>query len=100
MRALIAASQPGPVRGALQDCVARIADYLRRPDRLRCRQAIDAILAAGPTVRQAGLDAGPERRARLQATLADLHSIHTSLLDQLSQRESSLPPSGEPGRAA
>ncbi|HEV7814190.1 MAG TPA: FUSC family protein [Janthinobacterium sp.] len=100
MRELIATSQPGPARGALRDCVTRIAAYLRRPDQLRCRQAIDAIVAAGLQVRQAGLDAGPERQARLQTALADMHSIHTSLLDQLPRGQPSLALSGEPHHAA
>jgi uncharacterized membrane protein YccC len=83
MRELIATSAPGPARSALQDCIRQLAAYLRRPDLERCRQAIAAILEAGLQVRQAKLDATPERMARLQTALVDLHSIHTSLLDRL-----------------
>jgi uncharacterized membrane protein YccC len=99
MRDLIATSQPGPARSALQDCVTQIAAYLRRPDQMRCRKATDAILQAGLQVREARLNASPERKARLQAALTDMHSIYTSLLDQLAQDQSSIMPPGEPHRA-
>jgi len=45
-------------------------------------------------VRAAQRDAAPERVMRLQTALTDLHSIYTSLQDQLQQT------SGEPHRAA
>lgn len=94
MRALIATSAPGPVPDALRHCVAGIAAYLRAPSRAACGAAIEAALQAGPPVRQAQGAAGPERALRLQTALTDLHSIYTSLLDQLPQ----LP--GEPRHAA
>jgi len=101
MRELIATSAPGAARTALQDCIRQLAAYLRRPDPDRCRKAIAAILEAGLHVRQAKLDAAPERAARLQTALVDLHSIHTSLLDRLPAdvaAPSTIP--GEPHHAA
>ena len=83
MRALIATSAPSEARSALQHGVAHIAAYLRAPTQASCRAAIDALLRAGPPVRLARSGASPERAARLQTALADLHSIYTSLLDQL-----------------
>jgi uncharacterized membrane protein YccC len=85
MRMLIEQSPPGPARAALQQCVQRIAAYLREPAQESCRAAVDAIFQAGPHVRQAQLTADPQRTARLQKALTDLHSIYTSLLDQLPQ---------------
>jgi uncharacterized membrane protein YccC len=85
MRILIGQSEPGPARTALQQCVQRIAAYLRAPDQERCRAAVDAIFQAGPHVRQAQLTADPQRVVRLQKALTDMHSIYTSLLDQLPQ---------------
>jgi len=94
LRALIAASQPGAVRDALKLCVTRLADYLRTQSRADCEAVVAAILDAGIPVRAAQRDAAPERVMRLQTALTDLHSIYTSLQDQLQQT------SGEPHRAA
>ncbi len=82
LRQLIAGAAPGPVRSALEHCVAQLANYLRAPTAARASEALDAILQAGPPVRAAHASADAERAARLQAVLADLHSIYTSLLDQ------------------
>jgi uncharacterized membrane protein YccC len=101
MRELIATSAPGPARTALQDCMTQLAAYLRRPDPERCRKAVAAILEAGLHVRQAKLDAGPERAVRLQTALADLHSIYTSLLDRLpADTAASSTAPGDPHHAA
>ena len=83
LRALIACSPASPASAALQHGVALIAAYLRAPDYAKCRAALDALLLAGAAVRQALPGAGAQRAARLQTALADLHSIYTSLLDQL-----------------
>lgn len=83
MRALIAVSAPSAASAALQHCVAQLAAYLRAPDQPSCRAALAALQQAGAPVRQAQDGAGGLRAARLQTALADLHSIYTSLLDQL-----------------
>lgn len=83
LRELIAASEPSAARSALQDCVARFAAWLRKPGEANARNAVDAILQAGLHVRAALPDAAPARALRLRTALADLHSIYTSLLDQL-----------------
>jgi hypothetical protein len=88
LRALIAcapASPASPVSAALRHGVALIAAYLRAPDHANCRAALDALLLAGAAVRLALPGAGAQRAARLHTALADLHSIYTSLLDQLPQ---------------
>ncbi|MET3132172.1 putative membrane protein YccC [Oxalobacteraceae bacterium GrIS 1.11] len=83
MRALIASAAPGPVPDALRHCVARLAAYLRAPTAPACRAALEALLQAGPPLRLAKLESTPQRVARLQTALTDLHSMYTSLLDQL-----------------
>ncbi|MDC8757562.1 FUSC family protein [Janthinobacterium fluminis] len=85
MRALIASSAPSAASAALDRCVAQIAAYLRAPSHANCQAAIAALLDAGAPVRQARAGASPQRAARLQTALADMHSIYTSLLDQLPQ---------------
>ncbi|CDG84661.1 FUSC family protein [Janthinobacterium agaricidamnosum] len=94
LRALIAGADASLARSALQDCVSRIAAYLRAPAQASCSAAVEAILQAGLAVRAALPGASAERQARLHATLIDMHSIYTSLLDQLPQ----VP--GDPNRAA
>ncbi|WP_295994857.1 FUSC family protein [Rugamonas sp.] len=106
LRAQIAAAQPGPLRDALALCVTRLAAYFRTRSRADGAAVIAAILDAGIPVRIA-LRAAQEAPAsaaeptsasegarRWRATLTDLHSIYTSLQDELQQ------PSGEPHRAA
>ena len=83
MRELIATSPASPASAALQRCVTQIAAYLRSPTAAACQAAIDVILSAAPHVRQARVDAPPERVQRLNMALSDLHAIHTALLDQL-----------------
>jgi uncharacterized membrane protein YccC len=102
LRELIAASEAGEARRSLEACVARFAAYLRRPDQERCRAAVDAILQAGLHVRAALAASTPARAQRMQTALADLHSIYTSLLDQLPQAPAPAAPSplGEPDHAA
>ncbi|MGO4381615.1 FUSC family protein [Pseudoduganella sp. RAF53_2] len=82
LRALLATSQQGPVREALQRVVDSLAAHLRAPERVSSTAAQAAILAAGPVLRGALPDASAERLPRLHTALTDLHSIYTSLLDQ------------------
>lgn len=84
LRQLIDASHAGAARDSLQAVLQLLADYLHAPSRSSGERALQAILHAGTAVRAALPDAHPERRARLHAALTDLHSIYTSLLDQLS----------------
>ncbi|HEX5345482.1 MAG TPA: FUSC family protein, partial [Duganella sp.] len=84
LRELIAASHAGAARDSLQAVLNLLAAYLHAPSRSSGERALQAILDAGTAVRAALPDAHPERRARLHAALTDLHSIYTSLLDQLS----------------
>jgi predicted metal-dependent phosphoesterase TrpH len=90
LRQLIAASHPGPARENLQRVVRRLAAYLRAPSGASGQAALQSILDAGSAVRAALPDATRERQARLHTALADLHSIYTSLLDQLSTGEPNL----------
>jgi uncharacterized membrane protein YccC len=84
LRQLIAASHAGAARDSLQAVLQLLAVYLHTPSRASGERALQAILSAGTAVRAALPDAHPERHARLHAALTDLHSIYTSLLDQLS----------------
>jgi hypothetical protein len=92
LRQLIAASQPGPARHGLQQVVRHLSDYLRAPTPAHGATALESLLHAGTAVRAVLADAAPERRLPLHTALTDLHSIYTSLLDQLS--------TGEPHHAA
>lgn len=83
LRQLIASSQPGPVPVALKLVVRQLAAYLRAPARASGETALQSILDAGASVRSALPSATPERQLRLQTALTDLHSIYTSLLDQI-----------------
>ena len=96
LRQLIATSQPGPVPDTLKTVVRQLAIYLDTPSRASGEATLQAILQAGPAVREAMPQAEAQRKARLQRALADLHSIYTSLLDQLPQ----LPSTGESDHAA
>jgi uncharacterized membrane protein YccC len=84
LRELVAASHAGAARDSLQAVLQLLAAYLHAPSRSSGERALQAILDAGTAVRTALPDAHPERRARLHTALTDLHSIYTSLLDQLS----------------
>ena len=84
LRQLIAASPGGPARHGLQQVVRGLADYLRAPTPAHGASALESLLHAGTAVRAALEDAPPERRVALHTALTDLHSIYTSLLDQLS----------------
>lgn len=84
LRELIAASHAGAARDSLQAVLRLLAAYLHAPSRSSGERALQAVLDAGAAVRAALPDAHPERRARLHTALTDLHSIYTSLLDQLS----------------
>ncbi|GJJ05181.1 fusaric acid resistance protein [Duganella rhizosphaerae] len=83
LRQLIASSQPGPVPVALKLVVRQLAAYLRAPARASGETALQSILDAGASVRAALPSATPERQLRLHTALTDLHSIYTSLLDQI-----------------
>ncbi|MBB3119558.1 FUSC family protein [Pseudoduganella violacea] len=87
LRALIATSAQGPVATALQQAVDALANYFRQPERGRCELAITSLLHAGVTVRAALPQASAARAERLQTALTDLHSIYTSLLDQMPQTQ-------------
>jgi uncharacterized membrane protein YccC len=88
LRQLIAASQPGPVRYSLQQVVQRVAEYLNQPQRAQGQLALEAILQAGSAIRTVLPAATPDRLPALTTALTDLHSIYTSLLDQISTGES------------
>jgi uncharacterized membrane protein YccC len=90
LRQLIASSHPGAASASLQAVVHRLATYLRAPSRDSGEAALQSILDAGSAVRAALPVATPQRHARLHTALADLHSIYTSLLDQLSTGEQNL----------
>jgi uncharacterized membrane protein YccC len=96
LRQLIGSSRPGPVRDALQDVVRQLAAHLRQRSGASGQAALQAILDAGTTVRAALPDATAERQLRLRTALTDLHSIYTSLLDQIAAGE----PTGETSHAA
>ncbi|MES2351343.1 MAG: FUSC family protein [Pseudomonadota bacterium] len=95
LRQLIGSSRPGPVRDALQDVVRQLAAHLRQRSGASGQAALQAILDAGTTVRAALPDATAERQLRLRTALTDLHSIYTSLLDQIAAGE----PTGETSHA-
>ncbi|MBV7536018.1 FUSC family protein [Duganella sp. sic0402] len=84
LRQLLAASHAGDARDSLQAVLRELAAYLDAPSRATGETALQAILDAGSAIRAALPDAQHERRARLSTALTDLHSIYTSLLDQLS----------------
>jgi uncharacterized membrane protein YccC len=84
LRQLIAASHAGSARDSLEKVLRQLAGYLDAPSRTAGEVTLQSILEAGTAVRAALPDAHPERRARLHMALTDLHSIYTSLLDQLS----------------
>ncbi|NVM78760.1 putative membrane protein YccC [Duganella sp. SG902] len=84
LRQLLAASHAGRARDSLEAVLRQLAAYLRAPSRRGGELALQAVLDAGTAIRAALPDAHPERRARLHTALTDLHSIYTSLLDQLS----------------
>ena len=87
LRQLIAASHPSAARDSLQMVVRQLAAYLHAPSNASGQAALQSIRDAGTAVRTALPDATRERQARLHTALADLHSIYTSLLDQLSTGE-------------
>jgi uncharacterized membrane protein YccC len=91
LRQLIAASHAGDARDSLQAVLRELAAYLHAPSRATGEAALQSILQAGSAVRAALPHAQYERRARLQTALTDLHSIYTSLLDQLSTGEPRVP---------
>ncbi|MTW04077.1 FUSC family protein [Duganella ginsengisoli] len=82
LRALAASAQPGDARTALEACVQALAAYCRRPSAATHTAVQQAVLAAGATARTALPGADAARQTRLRAALADLHALHTSLLDQ------------------
>lgn len=85
LRALLRAIGAGPVAKALDGTLRALAAYLAAPREDTRTAAVYAVQAAGPAVR-AGLEkAAGTDVARLQAALTDLHSIYTSLLDQVPQ---------------
>jgi uncharacterized membrane protein YccC len=92
LRQLIGSSRPGPVRDALQDVVRELAAHLRQRSGASGQAALQTVLDAGTTVRAALPSATTEHQLRLRTALTDLHSIYTSLLDQIA--------TGEPSHAA
>jgi hypothetical protein len=94
LRGLIDGSERSAARSALQDCVLAVAAYFKTPAQDNCAAAVGTVLRAGAAVRAELPDATPERAARLRTALTDLHSIYTSLLDQLPQA-----PKGSPHAA-
>jgi uncharacterized membrane protein YccC len=116
LRGLAAFASPSAAATALRDCVRSLAAYFDSPTQDSGTTAIAAVLRAGAAVRAAlpeaaRADAGQtpqspqfppaahakstqrhtapaaSRSARLRTALADLHSIHTCLLDQLPQAQ-------------
>jgi uncharacterized membrane protein YccC len=87
LRQLNAASHGGAARDSLELVLRELAAYLHAPSQATGEAALQSILQAGTAVRAALPDAPGERRARLHTALTDLHSIYTSLLDQLSTGE-------------
>ncbi|MFM2087497.1 MAG: hypothetical protein RLZZ237_2366 [Pseudomonadota bacterium] len=88
LRDLIATSSAGATDQAvqaLQHCVDSITGWLRTHSETDRQTALAAILHAGSAVRGAQAKCPPERAVRLQTALADLHSIYTSLLDNMAQ---------------
>jgi uncharacterized membrane protein YccC len=84
LRQLVAASHAGAARDSLEAVLQLLSAYLHAPSPAAGERTLKAVLHAGTAVRAALPDAQAERRARLQMALTDLHSIYTSLLDQLS----------------
>lgn len=91
LRGLIASSERSAARDALQDCVLALAAYFKTPAQDNCAAAVGTVLRAGAAVRADLPGATPERAARLRTALTDLHSIYTSLLDQLPQASKGTP---------
>ena len=84
MRQLIAVSPHNAARTALALCVQQLAAYFRAPDQRYGAAVLAVVLDAGPPVRAAlAEEQDAERKLRLQTALTDLHSIYTSLLDQM-----------------
>jgi uncharacterized membrane protein YccC len=81
MREVIATAPATDIRVALQDCVARIAAFLRAPTARHRSDLMAAIIETGRLVREAKLTAAPERLARLNLGLANLHCLYTLMLD-------------------
>ena len=90
MREVIAMAAATNVRTALQDCVVRIAVFLRAPTAQHRSNIMDAIIETGRLVREARLTAAPERVARLNLALADLHCLYTLMLDHEQLMQTSL----------
>ncbi|MDB5776013.1 MAG: fusaric acid resistance protein [Herbaspirillum sp.] len=81
MRNAILNAPSTDVRAALQDCVVRIAAFLRSPTARSRGDVMEAIQKSGRLVRETMLGAAPERMARLNIAIADLHSLYTLMLD-------------------
>jgi uncharacterized membrane protein YccC len=90
MREVIAMAAATDVRAALQDCVARVAAFLRAPTTQHRSDIMDAIIETGRLVREAKPTAAPERLARLNLGLADLHCLYTLMLDHEQLMQTSL----------
>ncbi|MRV74128.1 FUSC family protein [Duganella sp. FT92W] len=80
LRVLASRAQTGVTRDTLHACVQALAAYCHRPSPASHGAVLDAVLAAGATIRAALPCADAGRNARLRAALADLHALHTSLL--------------------
>ncbi|UTH76229.1 FUSC family protein [Chromobacterium sp. IIBBL 290-4] len=79
----LADGAPSAVRQALLEAVAALDRYFAAPDEAALRQALAALRAGGPPIRERQAAAWPDEFARLKRMLATLHLIHTSLLDAL-----------------
>jgi uncharacterized membrane protein YccC len=82
---VMARTAGGPVAAALAATLRSLAAYLEAPCEDTRTAAIYALQEAGPAVRAALDRAAGDDAFRLRVALTDLHSIHTSLLDQVPQ---------------
>lgn len=86
LRQLVALTRAGRTRAVLQRVVDNMGEYLRAPRGASWQQALAALEEAGPALRIArrrAVRAGEQPRAlRLAAALADVHALHTAMLDQ------------------
>ncbi|RBH39932.1 FUSC family protein, partial [Pseudomonas sp. MWU13-2860] len=85
LRTLTAESPSPQLRADLEHTVAQLARYFAAPSPERLQQAIATMRAAGPVLRVHLALADADRATRIQRALADLHLIHTSLLDVAEQ---------------
>ena len=85
LRALLRMTADGPVARSCKATLQALAAYLAAPRDDTRTAAIYALRAAGPAVRAGLATASGADAVRLRLALTDLHSIYTSLLDQVPQ---------------